>query len=35
VDALLDLGDYYTGPPRTTTGMIEMQQYFMKAHGKK
>lgn len=31
VDALLELGDYYSGPSRTTSGLIEMQRLFMKA----
>jgi hypothetical protein len=30
VDALLQLGDYYDGPPRLTSGLVEMQRYFMK-----
>ena len=34
VDALLELAKYYAGPPRTTSGLIEMQRYFMKAHAK-
>ncbi|MDX9974349.1 MAG: hypothetical protein RBU21_15295 [FCB group bacterium] len=29
VDALLALGDTYDGPPRTTSGLIEMQRLFM------
>jgi hypothetical protein len=32
VDALLRLGDQYDGPPRTTSGLVEMQRIFMKAH---
>ncbi len=35
VDALLELGDHYDGPPRTTSGLIEMQRLFMKAARKK
>lgn len=31
VDALLELGDHYEGPPRTTSGLIEMQRLFMRA----
>lgn len=31
VDALLELGDHYDGPPRTTSGLIEMQRLFMKS----
>ena len=31
VDTLLELGDYYDGPPRTTSGLVEMQRWFMKA----
>jgi hypothetical protein len=30
VDALLQLGDSYDGPPRTSSGLIEMQRLFMK-----
>lgn len=30
VDALLELGDYYAGPPRATSGLVEMQKWFMK-----
>jgi hypothetical protein len=30
VDTLLELGDYYDGPPRTTSGLVEMQKWFMK-----
>ena len=30
VDALLQLGDTYDGPPRTTSGLVEMQRLFMK-----
>jgi hypothetical protein len=29
-DALLELGDHYQGPPRTTSGLVEMQKWFMK-----
>lgn len=29
VDALLALGDSYDGPPRTTSGLVEMQRLFM------
>jgi hypothetical protein len=31
VDTLLKLGEYYDGPPRTTSGLVEMQRLFMKA----
>ncbi|MFA6240147.1 MAG: hypothetical protein WC655_04415 [Candidatus Hydrogenedentales bacterium] len=31
VDALLQLGDAYDGPPRSSEGIIEMQRCFMKA----
>lgn len=31
VDALLELGDHYDGPPRLTSGLVEMQRMFMKA----
>ena len=31
VDALLALGDSYSGPPRTTSGLVEMQYWFVKA----
>ena len=37
VDALLELGDRYDGPPRTTSGLVEMQRFLMKAadrHGR-
>ena len=30
VDALLELGDLYKGPPRETSGLVEMQKWFMK-----
>lgn len=30
VDAVLQLADSYTGPPRTTSGLVEMQRLFMK-----
>lgn len=30
VDALLQLGDQYDGPPRLTSGLVEMQRWFMK-----
>ena len=30
VDALLELGDRYDGPPRLTSGLVEMQRWFMK-----
>jgi hypothetical protein len=29
VDALLELGDLYKGPPRETSGLVEMQKWFM------
>lgn len=29
VDALLELGDLYKGPPRETSGLVEMQRWFM------
>lgn len=31
VDTLLQLGEGYTGPPRTTSGLVEMARYFMRA----
>jgi hypothetical protein len=31
VDALLELGDSYDGPPRVSSGLVEMQRWFMKA----
>jgi len=31
VDALLSLADNYDGPPRLTSGLVEMQAVFMKA----
>ena len=31
VDALLALGDTYDGPPRLTSGLVEMQRIFMRA----
>ncbi len=31
VDTLLEMGDYYPGPSRTTSGLVEMQRLFMKA----
>ena len=34
VDDLLALGDDYDGPPRTTSGLVEMQRIFMRAHPK-
>ena len=34
VDALLALGEGYDGPPRLTSGLVEMQRWFMKAHNK-
>jgi len=34
VDSLLSLADRYDGPPRTTSGLVEMQRVFMKAHDK-
>jgi hypothetical protein len=34
VDALLQLADYYDGPERTTSGLVEMQRWFMKLHPK-
>lgn len=30
VDALLELGDLYKGPPRETSGLVEMQKWFLK-----
>lgn len=30
VDTLLEIGDYYDGPPRLTSGLVEMQRLFMK-----
>lgn len=32
VDTLLALGDQYDGPPRLTSGLVEMQAIFMKYH---
>lgn len=29
VDALLQLAESYDGPPRTTSGLVEMQRIFM------
>jgi len=29
VDALLEMGDFYEGPARLTTGLVEMQRRFM------
>lgn len=29
VDALLELGDLHRGPPRETSGLVEMQRWFM------
>lgn len=29
VDALLQLAETYDGPPRTTSGLVEMQRIFM------
>lgn len=34
-DTLLDLGDHYDGPPRLTSGLIEMQDIFMKSAKKR
>lgn len=31
VDTLLDVADHYDGPPRQTSGLVEMQRLFMKA----
>lgn len=31
VDALLELADYCDCPPRTTSGLVEMQRWFLKA----
>ena len=31
VDALLEIGCNYDGPPRTTSGLVEMQRWFMRA----
>ena len=30
VDALLELGDCYDGPPRLDSGLVDMQYWFMK-----
>ena len=30
VDALLQLAEHYDGPPRLTSGLVEMQRLFMK-----
>ncbi|NUN96722.1 MAG: hypothetical protein HUU16_11170 [Candidatus Omnitrophica bacterium] len=35
VEALLSLGDQADLPPRTTSGLVEMQRIFMRGHGKK
>jgi len=35
VNALLELGDSYDGPPRLTSGLVEMQRWFMQATRKK
>jgi hypothetical protein len=29
VDTLLQLGEGYDGPPRVTSGLVEMQRWFM------
>ena len=29
VDALLEMGDHCEAPPRTTSGLVEMQRWFM------
>ncbi|MCE5229866.1 hypothetical protein LLG95_09750 [bacterium] len=34
VDSLLQLAEGYDGPPRLTSGLVEMQRIFMKAHPK-
>ncbi len=37
VDTLLEMGDHYDGPPRDSSGLVEMQRFFMKAarkHGR-
>lgn len=34
VDSLLQLADSYDGPERTTSGLVEMQRYFMKLYPK-
>lgn len=31
VDTLLRLGEDYDGPPRLTSGLVEMQRLFMRA----
>jgi hypothetical protein len=31
VDALLEMASHYDGPPRLTSGLVEMQRLFMKA----
>jgi len=31
VDTLLELGDRYDGPPRLTSGLVDMQDLFRKA----
>jgi len=31
VDTLLSLAEYYDGPPRLTSGLVEQQATFMKA----
>ena len=31
VDTLLSLAEYYKGPPRLTSGLVEQQATFMKA----
>ena len=35
VDDLLQMGDSYDGPPRVTSGLVEMQRWFMKLARKK
>lgn len=31
IDSHLSLANFYDGPPRLTSGMVEMQRIFMKA----
>jgi len=31
VDTLLQLAEHYDGPPRTDSGLVEMQRWFMLA----
>lgn len=33
VDALLAIGEAFPREPRTTSGLVEMQRWFMRARG--